>query len=157
MTAHNSSAVVLHWRIFFGFSGCVFHSTGFHIHDHEPDIHRARLDERRKAKSRRPLKCTPPSPSATAAHCGAPPQVLWMGSKIQPTAGRLGALVGLFLFILRTICSSRVMRGAQVCPVTHPGWYIPPGSITGGVPLFYMMSWRTCWPWKPLNHYKLFA
>lgn len=45
--------------ILFGFSGCVFHGTGFYIHDNEPNFHRAWLDEWRKAKSRWPLNCSP--------------------------------------------------------------------------------------------------
>lgn len=45
-----------------GVSGCLFLSTGLHIHDHEPHIHRTRLDERREAKSWWPLKCPTPPP-----------------------------------------------------------------------------------------------
>lgn len=107
--------VILHWCIRFGFSGCVFHSAGFNIHDHQPDFHRNWLDERRKAKSWWPLKCTP-SPSLTA-HCCTPAPLLWMESKIQPPAGRLWASVGLFSSFIWTIHSSSVSRGAQFCPV----------------------------------------
>lgn len=73
-----SNSVFLYVRFFLG---CMFHSTGIHIHDHEPNIHRAWLDEWRKAQSWWPLKCNSPNPTSTAAHCCTPPPLLWMGRR----------------------------------------------------------------------------
>lgn len=38
----------------------MFHSSGFRLHDHEPHVHRAGLDERREAKSWWPLNPSTP-------------------------------------------------------------------------------------------------
>lgn len=85
-----SNSVFLYVRFFLG---CMFHSTGIHIHDHEPNIHWAWLDEWRKAQSWWPLKCNPPNPTSTAAHCCTPPPLLWMGRRTQHTARSFGGTV----------------------------------------------------------------
>lgn len=52
--------------------GCMFHSSGLRLHDHEPDLHRAGLDQRTEAKPRRPLSQGRPeqNPDGSAGPAG---------------------------------------------------------------------------------------